>query len=159
MTYHRLCAVLLGLCGATTLAHAQVLRCEDARGHVTYTNTECPHSQRSKEIAPRLSDEEKAQQEAQYQQALERKREEQIRWAELDAARRKADAERATAEAARRPPAPPIIVQVPASDSQPPSYGLLNSPRHTPKPNPKAPGYNCNVFKCYDGKGNVWMRP
>lgn len=166
---HRLCAVLLAVLCTPCVVNAQVLRCEDAQGNVTYTDAECPKSQSGKEILPAISREEKAQLDAQYQQALALKQEEQTRLAERDAAQRKAEAERAAAEAAQRPP---VIVPPPppstTANPQPPAYGPLYPPHRPPMqrptpvppgPDTKAPGYNCNVFKCYDGKGNTWNRP
>lgn len=172
--YRPLCALLFAGACMPSFVSAQVLRCVDAKGHVTYTNTAaCPSSQRSSEVVPPLSEQEKAQQAAQYQQALERKRAMQQLQAERDAEQRKADAERAAAEAAQRPPAAtptpaPVIVQVPGTTTVAPGYGPLYPPRppHArppahlpPPPNTQAEGYNCNVFRCYDGKGNTWERP
>ncbi|MBP9941979.1 MAG: hypothetical protein KBF33_11405, partial [Comamonas sp.] len=80
------------------------------------------------------------------------------------AAQQKADAERAAALAAQRP-VPPVIVQVPPSDPVT-TYVPLYPPRppHIRPPPPMRPqpstgNYNCNVFRCYDGKGNTWSRP
>lgn len=177
MTHYRsLCAVLLATLGAVTSANAQVLRCEDANGRVTYTDGSCPSSQRTTEVMPPQSAQDKALQEERYQQALERKNAELAQQAERDAAQRQAQAERAAAEAALRPPAPPppSVVVVPAPEVAPPAYGPsygygpmypprpphVRPPRpHPPKPKPNADGYNCNVFRCYDGKGNTWSRP
>lgn len=171
--YRPLCTVLFALLVAPGVASAQVLRCEDANGRVTYTNTSCPNSKAIKEVVPPLSAQEKAQQDAQYRQALERKREEQQLQAERDAAQRKAEAERAAARAAQQPapaPVPPVVVQVPPAQTVVPSYGPFYPPRpphvrpYPPQPQPPRPpqqsdGYNCNVFRCYDGKGNTWSRP
>ncbi len=33
-----------------------------------------------------------------------------------------------------------------------------STPRAT-APRTITEGYNCNVFRCYDGKGNTWQRP
>lgn len=167
--HHPLCAALFVLLSAPGVVSAQVLRCEDAQGRITYTDTECPKSKSIQEVLPAMSSEEKAQLDAQYQQALARKQEEQARLAERDAAQRKAEAELAAAQAAQRPP---VIVQMPppetATNPQPPVYGPLYPPHRPPMqrpmplppgPDTKAPGYNCNVFKCYDGKGNTWNRP
>lgn len=170
MIFHQpLRAALFALLCVPGVVSAQVLRCEDAQGRITYTDTECPQSKSVEEILPAMSSEEKAQLDAQYQQALARKQEEQARLAERDAARRKAEAERAAAQAAQRPP---VIVPTPPPETsappQPPVYGPLYPPHRPPiqRPTPlppgpdtKAPGYNCNVFKCYDGKGNTWNRP
>ena len=168
MSYpYSLCAVLFALMCAPSMTTAQVLRCEDAQGNITYTDTECPKSKSIKEVLPPMSAGEKAQLDAQYQQALARKQEEQARLAERDAAWRKEQAERAAIEAAQRPP---VIVQMPPPPvaDPAPTYGPLYPPRHPPiqrpmpqppRPDPQAPGYSCNVFKCYDGKGNTWNRP
>ncbi|KUF40974.1 DUF4124 domain-containing protein [Comamonas kerstersii] len=170
MTAHPLYATLLALLSVCSTAGAQVLRCEDAQGRVTYTNTTCPHDQRMQEVAPPLSAEEQARQDAQYQQALERKREQQLLRAEQEAAQRKAEAERAAAAAAKRPPQP-IIVQEPQAPPASPVYVPVPVPQRPPmhrpvpppppahKPHPDGAGYHCNVFRCWDGKGNVWTRP
>lgn len=161
-------ALLCALAGAWIAgpAQAQVFRCTDAQGRVTYTGTPCAPSQSGKEVLPAPTPEERAQQEAQYQQALGRRRAEQALQAEREAAQAQSDA----ARAAQRP-LPPVIVQVPPS-SPPvvvPSYGPFYPPRPPhgrppppPRPQPpdtKADGYNCNVFRCYDGKGNTYPRP
>ena len=163
-TYRPLMTALCAGALMQGMVYAQVLRCEDANGHVTYTNTGCPQSKAIKEVVPALSAHQKAQQEAQYQQAVQRKRAEQQMWAERDAAQQQAQAARAAAQAAQRPAPAPVVVQVPTSAG--PSYGPLYPPHPTygrpapsPLPAPQAPGYNCNVFKCYDGKGNTWSRP
>ena len=170
MTAQPLYATLLALLSVCSTAGAQVLRCEDAQGRVTYTNTTCPHDQRMQEVAPPLSAEEQARQDAQYQQALERKREQQQLRAEQEDAQRKAEAERAAAQPAQQPP-PPIIVQVPEAAPAPPVYVPVPVPQRPPvhrpgpppapphKPHPDGSGYQCNVFRCWDGKGNVWSRP
>lgn len=170
MTAHPLYATLLALLSVCSTAGAQVLRCEDTQGRVTYTNTTCPHDQRMQEVAPPLSAEEQARQDAQYQQALERKREQQLLRAEQEAAQRKAEAERAAAAAAKRPPQP-IIVQEPQAPPASPVYVPVPVPQRPPmhrpvpppppahKPHPDGAGYHCNVFRCWDGKGNVWSRP
>lgn len=157
-------ACLAGIC-AHSAVQAQVLRCEDAQGNVTYTNTGCPHSKEVIQVVPPMSAQERAQQEAEYQQALQRKQAEQQHRAERDAAQQQADAARAAAQAAQRPPpAPaPIVVQVPAGE--PAAYVPLYPPRppHVrpppPMPQPPTQAVNCNVFRCYDGKGNTWNRP
>ena len=64
MTAHPLYATLLALLSVCSTAGAQVLRCEDTQGRVTYTNTTCPHDQRMQEVAPPLSAEEQARQDA-----------------------------------------------------------------------------------------------
>lgn len=167
-------ALLCALAGAWIAgpAQAQVFRCTDAQGRITYTGTPCAPSQSGKEVLPAPTPEERAQQEAQYQQALERRRAEQALQAEREAAQAQSDAARAAEQAAQRPQ-PPVIVQVPPS-SPPvvvPSYGPFYPPRPPhgrppppPRPQPqppdtKADGYNCNVFRCYDGKGNTYPRP
>lgn len=166
MTYRPLIAALCTWVLTHGAVHAQVLRCEDAQGHITYTNTGCPHSKAIKEVVPVQSAHEKAQQDAQYQQAVQRKRAEQQAWDERNAAQQQADAARAAVQAVQRPAPAPVVVQVPTNAA--PSYGPFYPPRppHVrpqpplpPGPNPQAPGYNCNVFKCYDGKGNTWNRP
>jgi len=151
------------------IAHAQVIRCVDASGHVTYTDGTCPNSKQVQEILPPLTAQEQAEHEAQYQQALERKRAAQQLQAEREAAQQKADAQRAAALAAQRP-VPPVIVQVPPSDPittyvplYPPRPPHIRPPHIRPpppiRPQPDTGSYNCNVFRCYDGKGNTWSRP
>lgn len=175
MFLHRcLLASLLGTgLFALSTAHAQVVRCTDAQGRVTYTEGSCPEHQKSREVLPELSAQERAEQDAQYQQALENKRAAQQAQAERQAAQAQEAAQRAAAEAARRPPPAPIVVvpPAPAVSSELPIYGPLYPPRpprppHVrPPPHPvppppgSSPGYNCNVFRCYDGKGNTWQRP
>ena len=62
-----LCALALG-------AQAQVVRCTDARtGQVTYTDGSCASGSAAREVAPRKSREEIAQERAQAAEALERK--------------------------------------------------------------------------------------
>lgn len=163
-TYRYLFAVLITCLYTAGIAHAQVIRCVDASGHVTYTDGKCPNSKEVQEILPPLSAQEQAQHDAQYQQALERKRAAQQLQAEREAAQQKANAERAAALAAQRP-VPPVIVQVPPSDPVT-TYVPLYPPRpphiRPPppiRPQPSTGNYNCNVFRCYDGKGNTWSRP
>lgn len=167
MTHYRpLTAALIAVVCAHGALQAQVLRCEDAKGNVTYTNTGCAHSKEVIQVVPPMSAQELAQQDAQYQQALQRKHEEQLLQAERDAAAQQAQAARAATQAAQRtsPPPAPVIVQIPGSD--PNSYTPLYPPRppHVrppppPRPQPPQQAANCNVFRCYDGKGNTWARP
>lgn len=162
--YRPVIAALVAMACMPAVVQAQVLRCEDAQGRITYTNTGCAHSKEVTELLPALNAEEQARQEAQYQQALARKREAQQQQAERDIAQQQSDAARAAAQAAQRPAPAPVIVQVPAS---PPSvsYGPLYPPRPPqlrpppPAPAPHPPAVNCNVFRCYDGKGQTWNRP
>ena len=123
-------------------AQAQVQRCTDARtGKVTYTDGSCSADQRSQEVVPALSPQEKA-------------------------------AAQAAAAAARQPPVQ--IIQPPANPAEPvlvpyPVYpGSVGAypPHHRPRPphgRPPPPEpevrWQCNVFRCYDGKGNVRPRP
>lgn len=143
-------------------AWAQVQRCTDASGHVTYTDTVCQQGQRSHEVVPPTSAQERAEQEARYQQALERRREQHA----LDMQRQAQAQAEAAALAAQRPP-PPIVVEV-AAPAQPPGvvYGPLYPPfgpsfmrPPTMPPQPPSARQHCNVFRCYDGKGNTWSRP
>lgn len=172
MRHHRyFFALLLTLALAPYCAYTQVLRCEDDQGHITFTDGSCPSNQRGQEVVPAPSAEEKAAQEARYQQALERQRADQLSQAEREAAQQQADAARAAAEAARRPAPAPVIVQVPDTSTPripiygplyPPHRPHLRPPPHTkppPKPEQPAGNFNCNVFRCYDGKGNTWSRP
>lgn len=162
---HLFAALLIGAC-VHGIAHAQVMRCVDASGHVTYTDGKCPNSKEVQEILPPLSAQEQAQHDAQYQQALERKRTAQQLQAEREAAQQKADAERAAALAAQRP-VPPVVVQVPPSEPSTtyvPVYPIRPPHVRPPRPpvqppHPSSGDYNCNVFRCYDGKGNTWSRP
>ena len=161
--------LLTMLLSAVPQVNAQVFRCVDGKGKVTYTDSGCTSNQSAQEVIPPMSAEEKAQMDAQYQQALERKRQEQALQAERDAAERQARAAREAAEAAQKPPVV-VHIEPPAQTAtpQPPAYGPFYPPHRPPMqrpmprppgPDPKAPGYNCNVFKCYDGKGNTWNRP
>jgi hypothetical protein len=163
-----LTAALLALLCTHSMVQAQVLRCEDAQGKVTYTDASCPHSKEVIQVVPAMTAQERAQQDAQYQQALQRKQAAQLQQAERDAAQQQAEAARAAAQAAKRlPPAPaPVIVQVPASEPSyysPPYLSRPPLPPHVrppaPKPQPPQQAANCNVFRCYDGKGNTWARP
>ncbi|MBP8187459.1 MAG: DUF4124 domain-containing protein, partial [Comamonas sp.] len=85
-TYRYLFAVLITCLYTAGIAHAQVIRCVDASGHVTYTDGKCPNSKEVQEILPPLSAQAQAQHDAQYQQALERKRAAQQLQAEREAA-------------------------------------------------------------------------
>ena len=161
--YPPLAAAFIAVVCAPGLAQAQVLRCEDAKGNITYTNTGCPGSKEVMQVLPAMTEQERAQQEAQYQRALERKREAQKLQAERDAAQRQTDAARAPSPVVHRPAAP-VIVQVPANEGAP-AYSPLYPPRpphvrpQPPLPQPPQAAVNCNVFRCYDGKGNTWSRP
>ena len=158
------CATLLLASLATT--HAQVLRCEDAQGRITYTDGSCATSKEVTEVVPALTEAQRAQQAAQYQDALARKQAAQALQAERHAAEQAAKDARAAREAelaAQRPPAP-VVVPVPVPGE--PVYAPMYPPRPPhmhpappPRPQPQADGYNCNVFRCYDGKGNTWQRP
>ena len=78
-------------------AQAQVQRCTDARtGKVTYTDGSCSADQRSQEVVPALSPQEKAAQERQYEEAQARWQVEQAR----TQAQRRLEAEKAAAQAA-----------------------------------------------------------
>ncbi len=90
---------------ASLPAQAQVQRCTDARtGKVTYTDGSCSADQRSQEVVPALSPQEKAAQERQYEEAQARWQLEQAR----TQAQRQLEAEKAAAQAAaaaaRQPP-------------------------------------------------------
>ena len=172
MLLHRCLLIALTGAGLLTLpaAHAQVVRCTDAQGQVTYTEGSCPKRQESREIVPAMSAQERALQEAQYQRALANKRAARQAQSERDMAQAQEDAQRAAAEASRRPLPTTIVVAPPAPaavSNEQPVYGPLYPPRppHVrPPPHPAPPpasteGYNCNVFRCYDGKGNTWQRP
>ena len=144
-------------------AWAQVQRCTDASGHVTYTNAPCQPGQRSHELIPPSSPQERAQQEAQYQQALERRREAQALQLQRDAAL--AQQQASAAERRTRPvvvevntPTPaPEVVYSPLYPPPPPAYVPPPAPPHPP--HPPSTGHHCNVFRCYDGQGNTWNRP
>lgn len=176
--YPCLLAALITVCCIQGTVQAQVLRCEDAQGQVTYTDTRCPGSKEVTEVVPALTPEEQARQDALYQQALARKREAQQLQAERDLAQQRREA----AEAAQRPaptPAPvvvPVPVPVPVPASEPtttyvpvpypvrppyvgPPHGRPPHVRPPPPPPQPPPALNCNVFRCYDGKGNTWSRP
>lgn len=151
-------------------AQAQVQRCTDPRtGQVTYTDGACPSHQRSVEVLPAQSAEEKAEQERIYQEAQARWQVEQERTEAARRAQAEADAAAAAAAEAARPP---IIVQVPAPETAPAttSYPLLYPTypaTHTRPPKPPRPPHgrppppepptqwHCNVFRCTDDKGNV----
>lgn len=178
MTYtaHRDSASLLWallLCaGFAGAAHAQVQRCTDAKGHTTYTDGPCLQGQRGKEVVPALTAEERALEHLRYEQAMERRREEQLINAQRNAARQ---AEQ-DAEAARRPPAP-VVVHVPtpaappAEVIYPPAYYPPHPPHAKPPPPRPQPGpgsagtanTQCNAFRCYDvpapAPGRMLNRP
>lgn len=162
MTYavHTTSSLLLTLllsCGFISSVHAQVQRCTDAQGHITYTDGPCLKGQRSLEVVPAPTAEERALESLRYEQAMERRREQQLIDAQRNAARQ---AEQA-AEAARRPPAP-VVVHVPtpaappAEVIYPPAYypphpphaQPIHPPRHQPRPN--STGTQCNALRCYD---------
>ena len=165
-------ALLAGMLSAS-LAQAQVLQCTDRQGHITFTNTTCPAGQRMQQVAPAIPPEVQAEQDARYQEALERRRAEQALQAERDATQARIDAARASERAALRQPRPlpapaPVIVEVPVA--APPYYPPPNAQWHPPRPPHPAPppaqptpqsggSHNCNAFRCYDGKGNTWARP
>ena len=127
-------------------AQAQVQRCTDARtGKVTYTDGSCSADQRSQEVVPALSPQEKAAQERQYEEAQARWQVEQAR----TQAQRRLEAEKAAAQAAaaaaRQPPVQ--IIQPPANPVAPARWELIPpttarghrmaSPR---RPSPKCAG-------------------
>ena len=164
--------VLVALIGWTAPAGAQVQRCTDARtGQVTYTDGSCASGQRSVEVLPALTPEEKAAQTQQYEEAQARWQAEQARTEALRRAEAEKAAAQAAAAAARRPPvqiqlpppAEPSVVPYPAYPF-PPGGWTGHRPRPRPphgKPPPPEPqgNWQCNVFRCYDGKGNVRPRP
>lgn len=147
-------------------AWAQVQRCTDASGHVTYTDTACQQGQRSHEVVPPTSAQERAEQEARYQQALERRRHAQALQLQRDAVQQaQQQAQQQARAAARRQP--PVVVEVVApapapgvvySPLYPPPHRVHASPPARPQ-HPASAGQQCNVFRCYDGKGNTWNRP
>ena len=143
--------------------HAQVYRCLDAQGRTSYTSLPCPNAQREKQILPALTPEEQARQTAAYEAALQRRQ-----------AEREALAQRQTAQPAQAPsspssiedpspPAAPAPVVVPPSPyGYPPAHrppAHMRPPQRPMPPPTPSEGYNCNVFRCYDGKGNTWSRP
>lgn len=68
--------VALGVLSPFEAASAQVLRCTDARtGKVTYTDSACDSGTQSREVQPRKSPEELAQERAQGEEAAQRMRE------------------------------------------------------------------------------------
>ena len=154
---------------AATAAHAQVLQCTDRDGHITFTNAPCPAGQRVQQVAPAISPQAQAHQDALYQEALQRRRAEQALQAERDAVQARIDAARASERAAQRGarhlPAPaPVIVEVPsaAPPYYPPPSAQWRPPPPYPAPPPAQPArseHNCNAIRCYDGKGNTWPRP
>ncbi|WP_377726069.1 DUF4124 domain-containing protein [Comamonas nitrativorans] len=161
---------LAALIGWMAPAAAQVQRCTDTRtGQVTYTDGPCPSHQRSVEVLPAQTPEEKAAQARQYEEAQARWQAEQARTEAL----RRAEAEKAAAQAAAAaaqrppvqiqlpPPAEPQVVPYPVYP-YPPAYPPGHRPRpphgKPPPPEPEGP-WQCNVFRCYDGKGNVRPRP
>ena len=164
---HWLALLWLPLCMCMQLpASAQVQRCTDASGHVTYTDGQCVQGQRAQEVVPELSPQDRAQQQALYAQALERRREEKALQMQRDAVRQAEQQAKAAALAPQRLPAP-IVVEVAAPESPPsvvysPMYPPPRPPHlrpPVPPPHPPATGYHCNVFRCYDGKGHSWSRP
>ncbi len=168
------CKILLPLLLFTAFTapvevQAQVQRCTDARtGKVTYTDGSCASDQRSVEVVPALTPEEKTAQDRQYEEAQARWQLEQAR----TQAQRQLEAEKAAAQAAaaaaRQPPVQ--IIQPPANAAEPvlvpyPVYpgsvgGHRPRPPHgKPQPPEQEVQWQCNVFRCYDGKGNVRPRP
>lgn len=102
----RPCLVALLVLLSAPLAHAQVIRCTDARsGKVTYTDTACDAGQRSTQVQARKTEEELALEREQAAAALEHKRERQQ--AEAQAQQRQLEREVLQAqrdEQLRRPP-------------------------------------------------------
>lgn len=163
------------LTGWAASAGAQVQRCTDARtGQVTYTDGSCASGQRGAEVLPALTPAEKAAQDAQYQAAQERWQAEHARTQALRQLEADKAAAQAAAAAAARPPVQ--IIQPPANSEESaesanavllpyPAYPDYYPPPHRPrpphgKPPPSQDGpWQCNVFRCYDGKGNVRPRP
>lgn len=149
-----LLALLLSSCFASSV-HAQVQRCTDAQGHITYTDGPCLKGQRSLEVVPAPTAEERALESLRYEQAMERRREEQLINAQHNATRQ---AEQA-AEAVRRPPTP-VVVQVPAPAAPPaeviyppayyPPHPPHAQPLPRPQPRPNSAGTQCNALRCYD---------
>lgn len=148
-------------------AAAQVVRCTDAAtGRITYTDGSCASGQAAQEVLPQKSPEELAREQQQADDALARKHERQQREAaELEAAR--IQALRAPAPlpaypaAAPAPPPVPIIIAPPYG----PPYGLPfpghggRPPHWRPPPPPPPPDITrCNVFRCYDSRGNTYPR-
>ncbi|MGE8398247.1 MAG: hypothetical protein ACN6NT_11640, partial [Comamonas sp.] len=121
------------------------------------------HSKEVIQVIPPMSAQERAQQDAQYQQALQRKHAAQVLQAERDAAQLQAQAALAAAQAAQRPAPSPVVVQVPVTE--PASFAPLYPARpphvrpYPSMPQPPRQAVNCNVFRCYDGRGNTWNRP
>lgn len=153
-------------------ATAQVQRCTDTRtGQVTYTDGPCPGHQRSVEVLPAQTPEEKAAQARQYEEAQARWQAEQARTEALRRAEAEKAAAQAAAVAAQRPPvqiiqptaepAEPVLVPYsvyPYPPAHPPGHRPRPPHGKPPPPEPEGP-WQCNVFRCYDGKGNVRPRP
>ncbi|WP_367065257.1 DUF4124 domain-containing protein [Oryzisolibacter sp. LB2S] len=197
--------LLLVACCALPAA-AQVVRCTDpVTGGVTYTDGGCPRGDAAREVEPRRSPQDIAQERAQAAEALQRKHERQL----FEAEQRRASQQAERAAAHTRPHNDPsqsiecrqarqnlqdvlatlgrgmydeqsrldaaqrqtdLACLSPADyaraeqrrgyqPAQPPYYGppvVVVPPR--PAPPPRRDIVNCNVFRCYDGKGNVYPR-
>lgn len=159
-TLHPLLVLLLLPTCMQMPAQAQIQRCTDDRGHVTYTDGRCASGQESEEVMPALNAEEQAQLQARYQQAMERRRQEQALQLQREAMRPAS----AAAQPAQRHPAP-VVVEVAA----PPAPAVVYTPGYSaPRPPylgvpgmppPPSGSYQCNALRCFDGKGNTWTRP
>ncbi len=203
---------------AGTFAHAQVVRCTDpSTGQVTYTDGRCDRGASVREVEPRRTPEEIAQEREQAREALEAKRQRQQAeaLAEQQQARREALESRArgreiSTDPARSPECARSRRQLDrmAAEAGQGSYDaqarlstaqrqmeldclgsagyaqaersrgsggatygtqdvyvppVVVVPRHPvvvqpAVPVPKPPGTQCNVFRCYDGNGNIYPR-
>ncbi len=210
------CAAVLCLAG--TFAQAQVMRCTDpSTGQVTYTDGRCDRGASVREVEPRRTPEEIAQEREQAREALEAKRQRQQAeaLAEQQQARREALESRArgreiSTDPARSPECARSRRQLDrmAAEAGQGSYDaqarlstaqrqmeldclgsagyaqaersrgsggatygtqdvyvppVVVVPRHPvvvqpAVPVPKPPGTQCNVFRCYDGNGNIYPR-
>ncbi|AVS66721.1 DUF4124 domain-containing protein [Paracidovorax avenae] len=206
------------LCLAGTFAHAQVVRCTDpTTGQITYTDGRCDRGASVREVEPRRTPEEIAQEREQAREALEAKRQRQQAeaLAEQQQARREAQESRArgreiSTDPARSPECARSRRQLDrvAAEAGQGSYDaqarlstaqrqmeldclgsagyaqaersrgsggatdgtqdvyvppVVVVPRHPvvvqpAVPVPKPPGTQCNVFRCYDGNGNIYPR-
>lgn len=167
-TWRAATAALLLSALACTTGHAQVHRCTSAQGHTTYTNAPCAEGETAVLVQPALSAQEHAQQQAQYEQALQRREAERAARAQQEAAaqtqRTHEDHLRATqaAQAAAERASQAQAAAQAAADSAnananaptvlptwgghgpaplPPMYPQVHPPAHPPvhRPHPSAP--------------------
>lgn len=168
----RAVALLIGV-WACTSGHAQVNRCTDAQGRITYTNAPCAAGEAAVQVQPALTEQERAQQQAQYEQALQRREAERAARAEQEAAaqtqrahedslRAATQAAQEAAERARQAQAAadeaaasanaPTVLPMPAWGSHRPApVPPMYPPVHRPHPQPPHGGPGASA-----GTGSGW---